>query len=99
MKPVIFYCNRHKDYFEQTPFAHLHSLGCPICVPRQYSKKAIKWLDELSKLWNISIKHAENGGEYHIPNTRYSVDGFCEETSVLKNLSVFVNTFSNIGIA
>lgn len=41
------------------------------------SKMAIQWLDTI----NGDIMHAGNVGEYRIPGTRYSVDGFDSNTS------------------
>lgn len=58
--------------------------GCPHCNKTQkYSKKAIKWLEFIAAEEDIYIKHAENDGEYLIPNTRYKVDGYCEETNTV----------------
>lgn len=37
----------------------------------------------LPKKEDLYIQHAENGGEYRIPGTRYFVDGFCEETNTI----------------
>lgn len=30
-----------------------------------------------------SIQHAENGGEYCIPETKYRADGYCKETNTI----------------
>src|SRR3989304_4846365 len=57
--------------------------GCPDCNDtRKYSKKAIEWLNYMSEVFNITIQHAENGGEYVIENIkskRWKADGYCEE--------------------
>lgn len=29
---VTIYCNKHEEYFEQTPSSHLHGIGCPRCA-------------------------------------------------------------------
>ena len=34
----------------------------------QYNQQAIQWLEYMSKTYNISIQHAENGDEYFINN-------------------------------
>ena len=49
-----------------------------------HSKVALEWL-----LWQDSkfpeprIRHARNAGEYRIPNSRYTVDGYDEETNAV----------------
>ena len=49
-----------------------------------HSKVALEWL-----LWQDSkfpeprIRHARNAGEYRIPNSRYTVDGYDEETNTV----------------
>jgi G:T-mismatch repair DNA endonuclease (very short patch repair protein) len=48
-----------------------------------YSKKSILWLELIKKRKNIKILHALNGGEYHIPNTKYKADGYCKETNTI----------------
>ena len=68
---VNIICKEHGT-FPQSPDNHLSSQGCPDCSKRYYSKVSIKWLNSI----NENIQHAENGGEYRIPNTRYSVDGY-----------------------
>ena len=57
--------------------------GCPNCTPCGFSKKAITWMDNISKENNILIQHAENGGEIRLPNTKYKVDGFCKENNTV----------------
>lgn len=32
---------------------------------------------------HIYIQHAENDGEYTIPNTKYKVDGYCKKTNTI----------------
>lgn len=53
---------------------------CPMCRPkgRPYSKAAIQWLERESRDWRLKIRHAENGGEFRIPGTKYKVDGYNE---------------------
>jgi len=48
-----------------------------------YSKKGIKWLNDIIKKEKINIQHAQNGGEYIIPNTLYKADGYCKETNTI----------------
>jgi predicted nucleic acid-binding Zn-ribbon protein len=59
-----------------------HTSGCPVCTNRGYSRKAIDWINEISREENISIVCAE-GGEYLIPNTQLKVDGYCSQTNTI----------------
>ena len=77
---VIIICGK-KHEFKQAPRDHMRGHGCPICARKSYSKKAIMWLDCISRENKITIQHAENGGEHKIDGTRYRVDGYCEETN------------------
>ena len=43
---------------------------------RGYSNVAIAWLDDLARKNRVVIEHALNRGEFRIPGTRMSVDGF-----------------------
>jgi hypothetical protein len=74
-------CNKH-GLFEQTPQGHISGRGCIKCA-KKYSKSQIKWLDFISSYNQIKIQHAENGGEYVIPNTRFKADGYCQETNTI----------------
>ena len=65
--------------FPQTPANHLSGNGCPRCSSKGYSKIAIKWLNSI----NPNIQHAENGGEFKIPDSRYRVDGYDKETNTV----------------
>jgi hypothetical protein len=78
---VIIICKEHGK-FNQTPNTHLNGSGCPKCYSN-YSKVQIQWLEFLEKYYNISIQHAMNEGEFRVPNTRYSADGYCEETNTI----------------
>lgn len=67
-----------------TPDTHLRGAGCPSCAhTSKYSTKAITWLEHISATQNIHIQHANNGGEYVIPNTRLKVDGYCAQTNTV----------------
>ena len=37
----------------------------------------------MSKIHQNHIQHAENDGEYKIPNTRWRTDGYCVETNTI----------------
>jgi hypothetical protein len=70
----------------------------------KFSYQSIAWLEHIMYQENVHIQHAENGGEYNIPNTRYKVDGYCQETNTVYefygdfwhgNPSVFESNFFN----
>ena len=79
---LIIICKDHGE-FEQSPVSHYKSEGCYICQTKGISKVQIQWLELLSKIYNIQIKHAINGGEYKIPTTRYKADGYCKKTNTI----------------
>ena len=80
---IIITCKKHGD-FEQEAYCHSIGVGCSKCsIHKKYSTLQIRWLELLSKLKNIQIKHAENIGEFSIPNTRYKADGYCKETNTI----------------
>lgn len=56
--------------------------GCRLCIPKSYSKSQIKWLNEIMNCEGINILHAENGGEFYIPNVG-NVDGYCKENNTV----------------
>ena len=75
-------CKKH-GLFKQTPYSHSNKgHGCSRCV-KQYSKSQIEWLNFISIKDKIIIQHAENEGEYIIPNTRFKADGYCKETNTV----------------
>ena len=78
---VCIICPEHGEFYQRAS-GHTSGRGCPQCY-KQYSKSQIEWLECMSKSYGINIQHAENGGEYHIPNSRYKADGFCEETNTI----------------
>lgn len=51
-----------------------------------YSKVAVRWLEYEAKTRAITIRHAENGGEFCIRTAKgykWPVDGFCDETKTV----------------
>jgi len=48
-----------------------------------YNKDACKYFNKLMKENNINIQHAENGGEYHIKELGYWVDGYDTDNNVV----------------
>ena len=79
---IIIICKKHGE-FTQTPNKHLSGGGCQKCSHKGYSKKAIQYLTLISKIHQNHIQQAENEGEYKIPNTRWSADGYCVETNTI----------------
>lgn len=80
---VVIICDIHGSFI-QSPHNHVFlKQGCPRCKKTPFSKKAIKWLKYISNKEYVFIQHAENIGEYTIPNTNYKVDGFCSENNTI----------------
>jgi G:T-mismatch repair DNA endonuclease (very short patch repair protein) len=58
--------------------------GCPQCNNnRRYSPVAIEWLEYIMYTENIHIKHAENGGEFYIPELKWYADGYNQTTNTI----------------
>jgi hypothetical protein len=80
---ITIICKKHGE-FQQIPHNHiLKKSGCTKCCINKYSKEQISWLNYLSKKNNIYIQHAENEGEFIIPNTKYKADGYCKEINTI----------------
>lgn len=71
------------DVNVQTVCNYLHYHDITIIRIRNFSYKAIQWMDFISETENIYIQHAGNIGEYRVPNTNYYVDGYCKETNTI----------------
>lgn len=83
-EPIIINCKKHGYFTART--AHLHysdGVGCPNCSGNGYSKVQITWLEYEAFKNKIYIHHFLNSNEYRIPNSRYSVDGYCKETNTV----------------
>ena len=52
------------------------------CYPN-YNSKACRMIDEYGKENDYNFQHAENGGEYHIKELGYWVDGYDKEKNVV----------------
>ena len=58
--------------------------GCPRCIKGvKSSNKATRWLREEARKRGIRIRHADNWGEYRIPNTRMQVDGYHKPSNTI----------------
>ena len=51
--------------------------------PHVSSRPAIEWMEYIMKKEGIHIQHEQNGGEVHILETPYRVDGYCKETKTI----------------
>lgn len=67
----------------KTVSRYCEKFGIKIRQIANFSKISIDWLEYLMCENNIFIKHAQNGGEFRIPDTRIRVDGFCQETNTI----------------
>jgi len=63
--------------------SYLYKLLKPKNIPKPYSKKAIDWLKYRSQLDGVYIQHAENGGEFCIPGTKFKADGYIPATKTV----------------
>jgi hypothetical protein len=79
--PISVIC-KHHGVFHILPYLHAQGRECPSCT-NQYSKISIEWLSYMEIVYATTIRHALNGGEYRIPNTRYKADGYSEERGML----------------
>lgn len=76
LKSIKCRCLKDGNVWTTTPKLLLMGIWCPRCSQKQYSAKAIAWLDILSRKLGISIQHAGNAAEFKIPGTRYRADGY-----------------------
>ncbi len=79
--PVTILCPFHGE-FDQVPDVHLRGCGCFKCHST-HSKMQIKWLTFMATFTCDEIQHAENGGEYTVPETRYRADGYSKKTNTI----------------
>jgi len=79
---LIIICKIHGE-FNQLPSNHYKYEGCQKCCLKQHSLISIEWLLYMEIKYSIKIRHAENGGEYIIPNTRYKADGYNEKNNTI----------------
>ena len=83
--PVEFKCELGHSWIASVGTV-LYSSNCPRCCKLGYSKKAIRWLNQIAHDERIHIQHAENGGEFiinHPTIKNFRVDGYCKETNTV----------------
>jgi len=86
-KPRTFQCNDCTYIWKvnvNTDGIKTHT-SCPECTVWEggYSSIAIHWLEREADERCINIRHAQNGGEFVIPGTKYKVDGYHAESKTV----------------
>jgi hypothetical protein len=70
-----------KEKMRDVNIARVKRLGLPFHP--SYNRNSIPILEEYARENGYTIKHAENGGEYQIPNTTFYVDAYDVENNVV----------------
>ncbi len=71
------------DISSTTILRYLHFHEIDIKEYYWFSFKCITWLNEIMETEHIYIQHAQNMGEFKIPETNYRADGYCAETNTI----------------
>lgn len=80
---VVVTCRVHGDFLISAS-DHYLGYGCKQCNPKRYSKVAIQWILKESKSRRLqNVQHAENNGEFFIPDLRIFVDGYHKRTKTI----------------
>lgn len=79
---MSFVCEK-QHVWEARPVDLLLGGGCPHCVKKGYSRKCVNWLKSIEAQTGCRIQHAEQGGEFLIPDTPFYADGWCRETNTV----------------
>ncbi len=85
MYPHKFRCLTCSHEWKTAPLSlfSLNPTGCPKCaVGGNYSMAAVRWLNDMSDVLNIDIRHARNGGEFCV-GKRFRFDGFHERSGTV----------------
>ncbi|AMN83707.1 hypothetical protein D5b_00282 [Faustovirus] len=76
-KVVNLKCPKGHKYL--TPACDFNSgYRCARCAKSGYSRQALEYISCIESKYNINIQHAENEGEFRIPNSLYRADGYVE---------------------
>ena len=67
--------------FESSPIAKVPPAGYR--AQYRYSAEAVAWLEMRAQFDGVKIQHALNGGEFKIPTTNYSADGYDVANNVI----------------
>lgn len=80
---MIFLCSVGHEW-ESCPSDMLYQMpDCPTCNQKNFSRKAILWLESIANKEKIYIQHAGNAGEFTIPGSNYRADGYCKFTNTV----------------
>ncbi len=75
-------CNKNHEWSTRIFCRTVYGNCCRVCnIGNNYSKISIQWLNYLGLTYKI--QHAENGGEFCVPNTKFKSDGYCIETNTI----------------
>jgi hypothetical protein len=74
-------CKKH-GLFNILPYLHVNGKACPKCS-NQFSRMSIDWLTYMEIKYDVKINHAQNIGEYMIPNSRYKADGYAKNINTI----------------
>ena len=75
-------CPTHGE-FKQRPSNHIQGRGCTKCSNCRSSKKSMEWLNMINVNYPDLRTYDSVEGEYRIPNTNYSADGYDEKTNTI----------------
>ena len=75
-------CPNHGQ-FEQRPSNHIQGRGCTKCSNCRSSKNSIEWLNMIKVNYPDLRTYNSVKGEYRIPSTKYSADGYDEKTNTV----------------
>lgn len=90
-KRVIMNChkNNHGEFDNKTTHKLVCGYDCPKCN-QSSSNICLQWLEYVSKRDGVFIRHADNLGEFQIPNSKYMADG----QAVLPNGKIKIYEFN-----
>ena len=80
-RPIMVVCKRHGE-FQILPYLHKIGKECQKCS-NQHSGISMSWLLYMGVRYSTEIQHAQNRGEFIIPDTRYKADGYAESINTI----------------
>jgi hypothetical protein len=75
-------CPTHGE-FKQRPSNHIRGRGCTKCSNCRSSKNSIEWLNMIKVNYPDLRTYDSIEGEYRVPSTKYSADGYDEKTNTV----------------
>ena len=77
-------CNTCTKIFRQKPFKHIYGHGCTYCCKNQTSRSAQEWLHMIQSGLITHLQTFDSPeGEFRIPGTRFSADGYDHVTKTI----------------